>query len=207
MNYKLPKLLYKYSDLEPFFDTKTMEIHHTKHHQNYINNTNLILKKNNIKILKINELISNLDNLLIPISQKTLLRNNAGGHANHSFFWKILKKNTKPNNIILNILKDEFSNFENFKKIFEEKALKFFGSGWIWLVKKQNSLKIVTTVNQDNPLMLLNNQKESLGYPLIGLDLWEHAYYLKYQNNRNLYIQSFWNVLNWDKVLQIFLNK
>ncbi|QJC35317.1 superoxide dismutase [Mn] [Enterobacteriaceae endosymbiont of Donacia proxima] len=207
MNYKLPKLLYKYSDLEPFFDTKTMEIHHTKHHQNYINNTNLILKKNNIENLKINKLISNLDNLSIPISQKIFLRNNAGGHANHSFFWKILKKNTKPNNIILNILKDEFINFENFKKIFEEKALKFFGSGWIWLIKKQNSLKIITTVNQDNPLMFLNDKKKLSGFPLIGLDLWEHAYYLKYQNNRNFYIQSFWHVLNWDKVLQLFLNK
>ncbi|QJC34913.1 superoxide dismutase, partial [Enterobacteriaceae endosymbiont of Donacia piscatrix] len=145
MNYKLPKLLYKYSDLEPFFDTKTMEIHHTKHHQNYINNTNLILKENNIEDIKINELISNLDDFPIPISQKILLRNNAGGHANHSFFWKILKKNTKPNNIILNVLKNEFINFENFKKIFAKKALKFFGSGWIWLIKKQNSLKIITT--------------------------------------------------------------
>ncbi|QJC34537.1 superoxide dismutase [Mn] [Enterobacteriaceae endosymbiont of Donacia crassipes] len=207
MGYKLPKLLYKYSDLEPFFDTKTMEIHHTKHHQNYINNTNLVLKKNNLENLKINKLISNLDNLAIPISQKIFLRNNAGGHANHNFFWKILKKNTKPNNIILNILKDKFINLENFKKIFEEKALKFFGSGWIWLIKKQNSLKIITTVNQDNPLMFLTTKKEPLGFPLIGLDLWEHAYYLKYQNNKNLYIQSFWHVLNWDKVLQLFLNK
>ncbi|QJC33722.1 superoxide dismutase [Mn] [Enterobacteriaceae endosymbiont of Donacia provostii] len=207
MNYKLPKLLYKYSDLEPFFDTRTMEIHHTKHHQNYINNTNLVLKQNNVRDLKINELISNLDNISIPISQKIFLRNNAGGHANHSFFWKILKKNTKPNNIILNILKDEFINFENFKKNFEEKALKFFGSGWIWLIKTKNSLKIITTINQDNPLMFLDDKKEPIGYPLIGLDLWEHAYYLKYQNNKNLYIKSFWNVLNWDKVLQLFLSK
>ncbi|QJC32104.1 superoxide dismutase [Mn] [Enterobacteriaceae endosymbiont of Donacia versicolorea] len=204
MNYQLPKLSYKYSDLEPFFDTKTMEIHHTKHHQNYINATNLILEKNNIKNIKINELLLKLDNLSISSKQKKLLRNNAGGHANHSFFWKILKKDTKPNKIILNILKDNFSNLENFKKIFEKKALNFFGSGWIWLVKKNNLLKIITTKNQDNPIMNQINNK-SLEYPIIGLDLWEHAYYLKYQNQRFLYLKSFWHVLNWDKVLSLFL--
>ncbi|QJC38583.1 superoxide dismutase [Mn] [Enterobacteriaceae endosymbiont of Donacia fulgens] len=205
MTYKLPNLLYKYSDLEPFFDTKTMEIHHKKHHQNYINNTNLILKKNNIKDIEINKLISNLNKLSIPSSQKKFLRNNAGGHANHSFFWKILKKNTQPNNIILNILKNEFSNLENFKKKFEEKALNFFGSGWIWLVKKKNILKIITTINQDNPLM--DNDNKLINIPIIGLDLWEHAYYLKYQNQKNLYLKAFWNVLNWDKITQLLLNK
>ncbi|QJC33318.1 Fe-Mn family superoxide dismutase [Enterobacteriaceae endosymbiont of Donacia clavipes] len=204
MSYQLPKLLYKYSDLEPFFDTRTMKIHHTKHHQNYINNTNLILEKNNIKNIKINELLLKLDNLSIPIKQKELLRNNAGGHANHSFFWKILKKNTKPNNIILNILKDNFNNLENFKKKFEKKALNFFGSGWIWLIKKNNLLKIITTKNQDNPIMNKINNK-LLDYPIIGLDLWEHAYYLKYQNQKSLYIKSFWHVLNWDRVLYLFL--
>ncbi|QJC35725.1 Fe-Mn family superoxide dismutase [Enterobacteriaceae endosymbiont of Donacia sparganii] len=206
MSYKLPKLLYEYYDLEPFFDTKTMEIHHKKHHQNYINNTNLILKKNNIKDIKINTLISNLDNLSIPTSQKEFLRNNAGGHANHSFFWKILKKNTKPDNIIINQLKNEFENLENFKKIFEKIALDFFGSGWIWLIKKKKSLKIITTINQNNPLMNYENNNK-LGLPIIGLDLWEHAYYLKYQNQKNLYIKSFWNILNWDRVLQLFLKK
>ncbi|QJC38164.1 superoxide dismutase [Mn] [Enterobacteriaceae endosymbiont of Donacia marginata] len=205
MSYKLPSLLYEYSDLEPFFDTKTMEIHHQKHHQNYINNTNLILNKNNIKDIKINKLIANLDKLSIPSSQKNFLRNNAGGHANHSFFWKILKKNTQPNNIILNILKKEFSNLENFKKRFEKKALNFFGSGWIWLVKKKNILKIITTINQDNPLM--NNNDISIDIPIIGLDLWEHAYYLKYQNQKNLYLKAFWNVLNWDKITQLLLDK
>ncbi|QJC36947.1 superoxide dismutase [Mn] [Enterobacteriaceae endosymbiont of Donacia vulgaris] len=203
MTYTLPDLLYKYSDLEPFFDTKTMKIHHQKHHQNYINNTNLLLQKNNIKDIKINKLISNLNNLSLSKSQKIILRNNAGGHANHSFFWKILKKNTQPNNIILNIFEKEFDNLENFKIMFENIALNFFGSGWIWVVKQQNTLKIITTINQDNPLM---NNKE-LSYPIIGLDLWEHSYYLKYQNQKNLYIQAFWNVINWDKVTQLLLNK
>ncbi|QJC34135.1 superoxide dismutase [Mn] [Enterobacteriaceae endosymbiont of Donacia cinerea] len=203
MTYKLPDLLYKYSDLEPFFDTKTMEIHHQKHHQNYINNTNLILEKNNIQSIKINTLISNLDNLSISKSQKIFLRNNAGGHANHSFFWKILKKNTQPNNIVLNFLKKDFDSLKNFKQVFENIALNFFGSGWIWVIKKKNLLKIITTINQDNPLM--NNK--SIGYPIIGLDLWEHSYYLKYQNQKNLYIKAFWNVINWDKVAQLLLNK
>ncbi|QJC36537.1 superoxide dismutase [Mn] [Enterobacteriaceae endosymbiont of Donacia simplex] len=203
MTYKLPDLLYKYSDLEPFFDTKTMEIHHQKHHQNYINNTNSILEKNNIKDMKINTLISSLNKLSISKSQKIILRNNAGGHANHSFFWKILKKNTQPNNIILNILKKEFNSLENFKKIFENIALNFFGSGWIWVVKKDNLLKIITTVNQDNPLM--NNK--TIVCPIIALDLWEHSYYLKYQNQKNLYIKAFWNIINWDKVTQLLLNK
>ncbi|QJC37766.1 superoxide dismutase [Mn] [Enterobacteriaceae endosymbiont of Donacia bicoloricornis] len=204
MTYKLPNLLYKYSDLEPFFDTKTMEIHHKKHHQNYINNTNLILQENNIENIKINKLISNLNKLSIPSSQRIFLRNNAGGHANHSFFWKILKKNIQPNSIILNILKNEFGNLINFKKEFEKKALNFFGSGWIWLIKKKNMLKIITTINQDNPLM---DDNTSTSLPIIGLDLWEHAYYLKYQNQKNLYLNAFWNVLNWDKVTQLFLNK
>ncbi|QJC37353.1 superoxide dismutase [Mn] [Enterobacteriaceae endosymbiont of Donacia thalassina] len=205
MTYQLPNLLYKYSDLEPFFDTKTMEIHHQKHHQNYVNNTNLILKKNNIKNIKIKTLISNLDKILISSAQKIFLRNNAGGHANHSFFWKILKKNTQPNDIILNILKNEFGSLENFKKEFENIALNFFGSGWIWLVKIENKLKIITTINQDNPLMNSKNHK-LLKFPIIALDLWEHSYYLKYQNQKNLYIKAFWNILNWDKITQLLLN-
>ncbi|QJC31681.1 superoxide dismutase [Mn] [Enterobacteriaceae endosymbiont of Donacia tomentosa] len=203
MVYTLPKLSYSYSDLEPFFDKKTMEIHHTKHHQNYINNTNLILNKINIKNIKIENLLSNLDNLSISVSERKFLKNNAGGHANHCFFWKILKKNTKPNSIIKNVFTKIFGSIDQFKKKFEQQALAFFGSGWIWVVKKNNSLEIVTTKNQDS--LFINKENCSfLGYPIIGLDLWEHAYYLKYQNQKALYIEAFWNILNWDKVLELF---
>ncbi|QJC30439.1 superoxide dismutase [Enterobacteriaceae endosymbiont of Neohaemonia nigricornis] len=207
MVYKLPLLSYDYNALEPFFDEQTMFIHHTKHHQNYINNTNIILKQNNIKDININTLLSKINNFSLTEQQKISLYNNAGGHANHSFFWTILKKNITPNNIISEILTHHFGSIDNFKQEFEQKALNFFGSGWIWLVSINNKLKITTTINQYNPLMHIKTNNFIGSYPLIGLDLWEHAYYLKYQNQKNLYIQSFWNVLNWDKVTELFLNK
>ncbi|QJC28208.1 Fe-Mn family superoxide dismutase [Enterobacteriaceae endosymbiont of Plateumaris braccata] len=204
MVYKLPSLSYSYSALEPFFDKETMEIHYTKHHQNYVNNTNLIIDKINLKNISINELLSMIDVIPLSTSQRNFLRNNAGGHANHSFFWKILKKNTQPNNIIKEAIVKSFGSFKKFQKIFENIATNFFGSGWIWLIKKNNILSIVTTKNQYNPLMG-KNINGFFGYPLIALDLWEHAYYLKYQNQRSLYIKAFWNVLNWDEVQNLFL--
>ncbi|QJC30858.1 Fe-Mn family superoxide dismutase [Enterobacteriaceae endosymbiont of Macroplea appendiculata] len=203
MTYKLPILNYNYDALEPFFDYQTMKIHHTKHHQNYINNTNILLKNNNITHIPIKELLSSIHTYHLNTQQQTLLYNNAGGHANHNFFWKILKKNTKMNDIITKALINNFGSINFFQKIFEQQALNVFGSGWIWLIKQNNTLQITTTMNQNNPWIHIKNN--ILGEPILALDLWEHAYYLKYQNNRNLYIQSFWHVINWDKVTELFL--
>ncbi|QJC31272.1 superoxide dismutase [Mn] [Enterobacteriaceae endosymbiont of Macroplea mutica] len=205
MTYKLPILNYNYDALEPFFDYKTMKIHHTKHHQNYINNTNILVQNNNITHVTIKKLLSSIHTYHLSTRQQTLLYNNAGGHANHSFFWKILKKNTKMNDIITKTLVNNFGSVIFFQKTFEQQALNVFGSGWIWLIKQNNTLQITTTMNQNNPWMHIENN--ILGEPILALDLWEHAYYLKYQNNRNLYIQSFWHVINWDKVTELFLKK
>lgn len=202
MTFKLPELSFSYDALEPFFDKKTMELHYTKHHKTYINNANSVLEKLpefcNLSVL---ELIKNLNNL--PDSKKDILRNNAGGHINHSFFWKILKYGTVLQGSLKNAIEQNFGSFYNFKKEFETTALSRFGSGWIWLVKKNNLLKIVSTANQDNPLMGIHIAGVD-GYPILGLDVWEHAYYLKYQNRRLDYIQAFWNIVNWDEVSVLF---
>jgi len=196
MSYILPALPYSYNALEPFFDEQTMRIHHTKHHQNYINNTNSILENTTFSSLSIDELMSIFNEIILE--NKNALRNNAGGHINHSFFWKILKTGTVlPNNLKIEIEK-QFGTFDSFKEKFESVALNHFGSGWVWLVNQNGILSIVSTANQDNPLMgkLISN---TYGYPIIGLDIWEHAYYLKYQNRRLDYIKSFWNVVNWEE--------
>lgn len=197
MSYLLPSLPYSYDSLEPYFDEETMKIHHTKHHQNYINNTNDILKKTAFSSLSIKELMSIFNE--ISLDNKNILRNNAGGHINHSLFWKSLKINTLLNKNIKLALEKNFGSFESFKSQFEEVAMKHFGSGWVWLVNQNGTLAIVSTVNQDNPLMgkLISN---TYGDPILGLDLWEHAYYLKYQNRKLDYIKAFWNVVNWDTV-------
>ncbi|BAC24741.1 sodA [Wigglesworthia glossinidia endosymbiont of Glossina brevipalpis] len=206
MSFTLPDLNYSYNDLEPFFDRETMKIHHTKHHQAYIDNSNNIIKLfPNISNISIEKIIKNLD--VVPSSHRLILRNNLGGHFNHSFFWKTLEKNKKPiNKSFENIINSYFGSFDKFKEIFEDTGMKHFGSGWVWLIKnKNNKLSIVSTLNQDNPIMGVNVCK-SFGYPLLGLDLWEHAYYLKYQNRRKEYIQAFWNLVNWDIVYDRFLN-
>lgn len=197
MSYSLPAIPYSYDSLEPYFDTETMKIHHTKHHQNYINNTNAILKDTAFSALSIEELMSIFNE--ISLENKNSLRNNAGGHINHSFFWESLKINTVLNRNIKLELDKNFGSFESFKHQFEEIAMKHFGSGWVWLVNKNGKLDIVSTINQDNPLMgkLISN---TYGDPILGLDIWEHAYYLKYQNKKLDYIKAFWNVVNWDKV-------
>ncbi|WAI18101.1 MAG: superoxide dismutase [Mn] [Buchnera aphidicola (Acyrthosiphon caraganae)] len=196
MTYTLPSLPYSYNALEPFFDEKTMIIHHTKHHQNYINNSNSILKNTPFSSLSIDELISIFNEIIVK--DKNLLRNNAGGHINHSFFWTSLKLGTVLTNDLKIEIEKQFGTIEAFKEKFETVALNHFGSGWVWLVNQNGVLSIVSTINQDNPLMgkLISN---TYGYPIIGLDLWEHAYYLKYQNRRLDYIKSFWNVVNWEK--------
>lgn len=196
MSYILPSLPYSYDALEPFFDEQTMRIHHTKHHQNYINNANNILEKTTFASLSIQELISILNEIILD--NKNALRNNAGGHINHSFFWKSLKTGTTLTVDLKREIEKQFNCIDSFKQQFETVALNHFGSGWVWLVNQNGVLSIVSTVNQDNPLMG-KNISNTYGIPIIGLDLWEHAYYLQYQNRRLDYIKSFWNVVNWER--------
>jgi Fe-Mn family superoxide dismutase len=203
MSYILPTLPYAYNALEPFFDEKTMKIHHTKHHQNYINNTNTILKNTTFSDLSSDELISIFNEIVID--NKVLLKNNLGGHVNHSFFWKILKVGIVVTSDLKIEIEKQFGSFDLFKKQFEEVALNHFGSGWIWLINKNSVLSIVSTINQDHPLMEESTSKK-YGYPILGLDVWEHAYYLKYQNRRLDYINAFWNVINWEVVSELLQN-
>ncbi|MBZ2279221.1 superoxide dismutase [Mn] [Buchnera aphidicola] len=196
MTYSLPSLPYSYNSLEPFFDEKTMKIHHTKHHQNYINNTNAILEKTTFSLLSIDELMSIFSEIVLE--NKLDLQNNAGGHMNHVLFWKNLKKDSILNNHIKVEIEKHFGSMDAFKEDFEKVALSHFGSGWVWLLNQNGVLSIVSTKNQDNPLMGLE-VTNTYGNPIIALDLWEHAYYLKYKNCRLDYIKSFWNVVNWEE--------
>lgn len=196
MSYTLPELGYSYDALEPHFDKETMEIHHSKHHQAYVNNANGLLEGTEWADKPVTEVIANLDKL--PDDKKTGVRNNAGGHANHSLFWTILKTGTTLQGTLKEAIEKDFGSVETFKEQFEKAAAGRFGSGWAWLVLDGDTLKVVSTANQDNPLM-----GEAIagckGTPIIGLDVWEHAYYLKYQNKRPDYIKAFWNVVNWDE--------
>ena len=195
MKYELPKLPYGYDALEPHIDAKTMEIHYTKHHQGYVDKLNTALEgRFELENKPLEEIISNLDAL--PAEIKTAVRNNGGGHLNHSLFWRIMapKGSGGPKGRILEAINAQFGSFPNFKEAFAKAAAGVFGSGWAWLAKdKDQKLLIISTPNQDNPLM--NGQK-----PLLGLDVWEHAYYLKHQNRRPEYIEAWWNVVNWDEV-------
>ena len=196
--YKLPKLNYTYSQLEPYIDRKTMRIHYTKHHQGYVNKLNAYFKKHNLRKVDLTKLQSMIK------STDTPLRNNGGGHFNHTFFWKVMTQDKKKRDInnypYINLILEKWKTIDNFLDEFEEKALSVFGSGWAWLiVNNKGKLEIVTTSNQDNPLMSrIRGIKH--GIPILGLDVWEHAYYLKYQNKRNSYIRAFFNVINWDFV-------
>lgn len=196
MAHELPKLPYPYDALEPHIDVKTMEIHHTKHHQAYVDNVNkAITGKKDLESKSIEELISNLSS--VPDDIRTAVRNNGGGHANHSMFWKIMapKAGGEPKGEIADALNKDFGGFAGFKEKFETAAKTRFGSGWAWLAfdKKSGKLEVYSTANQDNPLM---DGKR----PILGLDVWEHAYYLKYQNRRPDYVGAFWNLINWDAV-------
>ena len=198
MAFTLPKLPYDYAALEPHIDAKTMEIHHTKHHQAYINNVNDAIKGNaQLESKSVDELISNLS--AVPENIRNAVRNNGGGHANHSLFWNILapKASGEPKGDLANVLNKDFGNFAAFKEKFEAAAKTRFGSGWAWLIVQKGKLVICSTPNQDNPIMDIAEVK---GKPILGLDVWEHAYYLKYQNRRPDYIAAFWNVVNWDAV-------
>jgi Fe-Mn family superoxide dismutase len=192
MSYTLPELHYAYDALEPFIDARTMEIHHGKHHQAYITNLNAAIKDNDrLEKLTVEQLIRHLDE--IPENIRTAVRNHGGGHANHSFFWPILKKGIEPAGPVVEAIKASFGSFDSFREGFAGAATKVFGSGWAWLTVDAGKLEIVTTANQDSPI---SNGKT----PVLGLDVWEHAYYLLYQNRRPDYITAFFNVINWEKV-------
>lgn len=198
MAYELPELPYAYDALEPHFDKETMNIHHTKHHNTYITNVNAALEGHeDLASKSVEELISDLDS--VPESIRTAVRNNGGGHANHSLFWKLLSPNGggNPTGALGEAINSKFGSFDEFKEKFAAAGKTRFGSGWAWLVLSNGELEVVSTPNQDSPLMEGKT-------PLLGLDVWEHAYYLKYQNKRPDYINAFWNVVNWEEVSNRF---
>lgn len=204
MPYTLPELPYTYDALEPHFDTMTMEIHHSKHHQAYVNNANAVLEGlDDFANMPVDELIANLDKL--PADKLNALRNNAGGHANHSLFWKGLKMGTTLQGDLKAAIERDFGSVEAFQEEFEKAAATRFGSGWAWLVVDDGKLVVTSTANQDSPLMG-KTVSGTEGYPIIGLDVWEHAYYLKYQNRRPDYVKAFWSVVNWDEAAERFAN-
>ena len=203
MAYTLPDHNYSYDALEPHFDARTMEIHHTKHHNAYITKANGALEGSDLANLSIEALISDLAS--VPDSIRGAVRNNGGGHANHSFFWNILSPNGggTPKGSLAEAIESELGGFETFKSAFANAGATRFGSGWAWLVlKADGTLAVTSTPNQDSPLM--KGVAEVEGTPIIGLDVWEHAYYLKYQNLRPNYIEAFWNVLDWSKADAIY---
>ncbi|MCI7479436.1 superoxide dismutase [Mn] [[Pasteurella] aerogenes] len=206
MAYTLPQLNYAYDALEPHFDAQTMEIHHSKHHQAYVNNANAVLETlPQFADLCPGELITKLAE--IPADKRTALRNNAGGHANHSLFWKGLKTGTTLQGALKDAIIRDFGSVEAFQAEFEKAAATRFGSGWAWLVvNTEGKLAVVSTANQDNPLMG-KDVAGCEGFPILCLDVWEHAYYLKYQNRRPDYIKAFWNVVNWDYAAERFEKK
>ncbi len=194
--FELPPLGYNYDALEPFIDAQTMQIHHDKHHLAYVTKLNEAIEKEpSLKGKSLEELIKNIN--AIPENVRGAIRNHGGGHWNHSMFWQLLKKDTKPGEKTLLAINSSFGSMENFKKEFEKSAMGVFGSGWAWVILVDGKLIICNTPNQDNPLMDIAVKK---GKPIACIDVWEHAYYLKYQNKRADYVQGFWNVLNWDKV-------
>ncbi len=199
MAFTLPSLPYAPNALEPHIDARTMEIHHGKHHAAYVNNANAALEGTEWANKGVEEVITHLD--AIPDAKRTAVRNNAGGHANHSLFWTILspKGGGKPTGPLAEAINRDFGSFEAFKEQFTKAATTRFGSGWAWLgVKADGKLCICSTPNQDNPLM--KGIVECPCKPILGLDVWEHAYYLNYQNRRPDYIAAFWNVVNWEQV-------
>ena len=194
MSFTLPQLPYAYDALEPHIDKETMNIHHTKHHNTYVTNLNNALEGNAELLSKtVEEVVSNLD--AVPENVRTAVRNNGGGHANHSLFWTILTPNGSgaPTGELADAIAAKFGSFDAFKEEFAKAAATRFGSGWAWLVVNNGELEVTSTPNQDSPL----SEGKT---PILGLDVWEHAYYLNYQNRRPDYIGAFWNVVNWDEV-------
>ena len=194
----LPALPYSYDALEPHIDKMTMEIHHTKHHQAYINNLNAAIAGTEMENMKLEDIFKNMGKY--PVS----VRNNGGGHYNHSLFWSIMSPEGggKPSGKLMEAIEKKYSSFENFQKEFNLAAATRFGSGWAWLiVDPAGEIQISSTPNQDNPLMDVADVK---GTPIMGIDVWEHAYYLKYQNKRPEYIENWWNVVNWPEVAKLY---
>ena len=197
MSFELPKLTYEYTALEPNIDARTMEIHHSKHHQAYVTNLNNALTGTDAENLSIEEICKNISKYPMPV------RNNGGGHFNHSFFWKIIGPNAggSPSGKLLDAINADLGGMDKFKEEFAKAATTRFGSGWAWLCLKEGKLCVCSTPNQDNPLMDI---AECKGTPVLGLDVWEHAYYLHYQNRRPDYITAFWNVVNWAEVEKLY---
>lgn len=196
MTFSLPALPYAEDALEPHIDARTMNIHHTKHHQAYINNLNNAIAGTEWESKSIEEILRNINS--VPADKKTAIQNNGGGHANHSLFWQILLPNGggQPTDDLAAVIDAKFGSFDAFKEKFAAAAATRFGSGWAWLVAKPDgSVDVYSTANQDSPLM----QGDT---PLLGLDVWEHAYYLNYQNRRPDYVTAWWNVVNWEQVAQ-----
>ncbi|WP_392552353.1 Fe-Mn family superoxide dismutase [Orbus wheelerorum] len=203
MAYSLSPLPYAYDALEPYIDSETMHLHHDKHHQTYVNNSNVAVESlsADLQALSAEELLKHLDK--VPAEKLTAIKNNVGGHVNHTFFWELLKVGTELKGELKTAIEKDFGSIDAFKEKFAAAATTRFGSGWAWLVVQNGKLAIVSTPNQDTPIM---GEKFAgvCGTPILTLDVWEHAYYLKYQNRRVDYIGAFWNVVNWDKVAQLY---
>lgn len=197
MSYTLPKLPYAYDALEPIIDAKTMEIHHSKHHQGYVTKANDALAGTAFADKPVEEVLASIGDL--PEEKRTAVRNNAGGHANHSLFWQILtpKGADKPSGALAEAIEKDLGGLEAFKEKFSTAATTRFGSGWAWLLVKDGTLAVESTPNQDSPLMEGKT-------PILGLDVWEHAYYLNYQNRRPDYVEAFFKVINWDEVAKLY---
>ena len=197
MAHELPKLTYAYDALEPYIDAQTMEIHHTKHHNTYVTNLNAAIEGTEFEGKELIALISDIDAL--PADKQTAVRNNGGGHANHSLFWEVIAPGgaNAPTGELATAIDKKFGSFDAFKEEFAKAATTRFGSGWAWLVVDNGEIAVISTPNQDSPYMEGKT-------PILGLDVWEHAYYLNYQNRRPDYISAFWNIVNWDVVAEKF---
>ena len=197
MAFTVPPLPYAYNALEPYIDEQTMHLHHDKHHQAYVDNLNNALAGTENENKSLEEIIANAGKI------SPAVRNNGGGHWNHSFFWEIMAPNAggQPSGAVADAINQAFGSFDAFKEKFNAAGATRFGSGWAWLIVKDGKLEVTSTPNQDNPLM---DVAEVKGTPILGVDVWEHAYYLKYQNRRPEYLNQFWNVINWNKVNEHF---
>ena len=196
MAHKLEPLPYEYNALEPYFDEQTMKLHHDKHHQTYVDKLNAALEQHpDLQNKTVEELLKDLNK--IPEAIRTQVKNHGGGHFNHSFWWPMLKKDMTPEGEVLKAIESKFGSFDKFKEEFTKSALFVFGSGWAWLVLNNENLEIMTTPNQEAPI----SQGKT---PILGIDVWEHAFYLKFQNRRNEFIEAFYKVINWNKVNEHF---
>ena len=197
MAFELAKLAYDYTALEPYIDARTMEIHHDKHHAGYTNNLNTAVAGTPLEGKSIEQILSGVS------GQSAAVRNNGGGFYNHNLYWDVIAPggSPKPEGVLLSAINDSFGSLQNFQEAFVKAAVTRFGSGWAWLVLQKDKLAVSSTPNQDNPLM---DVAEVQGTPILGIDVWEHAYYLNYQNRRPDYVIAFWNLINWDEVARRF---